>query len=594
MKSKYRTEPSDSTSLPTGIPYIIGNEVAERFSFYGMKAILVIFMTQHLRTATGQSDVMGHEEATAYYHLFVSTVYFFPLLGALISDVWLGKYRTIIFLSIVYCAGHFALAIRETRDGLAIGLVLIALGSGGIKPCVTAHVGDQFGSGNRHWLANIYGWFYVSINVGAFTSMIATPVLLNLYGPNVAFGVPGILMVIATIFFWAGRNRFVHVPAGGWGAIREAFSRDGLVALFNIGIIFTFVAVFFSLYDQSGSAWVLQATRMDRHLIFEWLPSQISAINPALILICVPLFDYVLYPALEPIFKMTALRRIGIGMVVIAVSFSIAALIESRITGGQVIKSPAADSASSLINLIDGESTVWVIDEEAEGGPEFVLRLRERSSWSIEQVVVNAPKETDLQTFEVLVGATKRVEAMESVGQLAQQPGGAWQVSFSARSAQYVAIRSEKSVDGLAIEEIQVIASEAAPPAGAHDDAAAVWPNVVATGKRPNIIWQLLAYIFLTAAEVMVSVTCLEFAYTQTPKKMKSIVMSMYLAAMAAGNGVTSLVNLFIQNEDGEVSLEGASYYWFFTKVVLVAAVVYVPVALLYRGRDYTIDEKEK
>ena len=125
----------------------------------------------------------------------------------------LGKYRTILWLSIVYCAGHLVLAMDETRNGLFWGLALIAVGSGGIKPCVSAHVGDQFSKSNAQLLERVFGWFYFSINLGAFTSTLLTPFLLESYGPTYAFGVPGVLMAIATLLFWMGRNKFVHIPA---------------------------------------------------------------------------------------------------------------------------------------------------------------------------------------------------------------------------------------------------------------------------------------------------------------------------------------------------------------------------------------------
>ena len=113
--------------------------------------ILVVFMTQYLMGRDGSLAVMGKADAMEYYHWFLSAVYFFPVLGALCSDVWLGKYRTILYVSLIYCLGHLALSLDETRLGLAVGLTLIAVGSGGIKPCVSANVGDQFGQSNRHF-----------------------------------------------------------------------------------------------------------------------------------------------------------------------------------------------------------------------------------------------------------------------------------------------------------------------------------------------------------------------------------------------------------------------------------------------------------
>ena len=118
-----------------------------------------------------------------------SAVYFTPLLGAIVADAFFGKYKTIVSLSVVYCLGHLALALDETRLGLAVGLTLIAIGAGGIKPCVSAHVGDQFGKSNGHLLTKIFGWFYFSINLGAFASQIMTPILLDRFGPHI-FGVP--------------------------------------------------------------------------------------------------------------------------------------------------------------------------------------------------------------------------------------------------------------------------------------------------------------------------------------------------------------------------------------------------------------------
>ena len=121
------------------------------------------------------------------------------------------------------------------------GLYLIALGSGGIKPCVSAHVGDQFGQSNSHWLTKVFGWFYISINVGAALSTLATPLLLEWYGPHWAFGVPGVLMALATFVFWQGRKVFVHIPPRGNEFIKEVFSPEGYLAVGKLFIIFLFV-----------------------------------------------------------------------------------------------------------------------------------------------------------------------------------------------------------------------------------------------------------------------------------------------------------------------------------------------------------------
>ena len=182
--------------MPSGIPHIIGNEAAERFSFYGMKGILAVFMTQYLHLLSNDpGTAMTEAAANENVHYFNTAVYATPFIGALLADVFFGKYRIIVWLSIVYCMGHAALAFMGVQGEAAWwlfgGLALISMGSGGIKPCVSAHVGDQFGKSNSRLLTNIFNIFYFSINLGAFIAMLLTPWLLKWYGPHLAFGIPG-------------------------------------------------------------------------------------------------------------------------------------------------------------------------------------------------------------------------------------------------------------------------------------------------------------------------------------------------------------------------------------------------------------------
>ena len=444
-RHKYLTAPVPSTRMPAGIPYIVANEAAERFSFYGMRGILTIFMVEYLRASDGTLAPMSAGDAKTWFHTFLFAVYFLPILGALVSDGLLGKYRTILSLSVVYCLGHLALAIDDTRAGLFAGLGLISIGSGGIKPCVSAHVGDQFGQSNQHLISKVFGWFYFAINFGSFISTLLTPWLMKRFGPHVAFGVPGVLMLLATVFFWLGRNKFVHIPPGGWRFLREAFSAEGLRAVLKLLSIYVFVAVFFALYDQSGSAWVLQAQHMDRHWMgVDWDAPQVQAINPILILLYIPLFSYVIYPLIDLVFSLTPLRKITIGMFLTALAFVVSAKIEAKIQGG----------------------------------------------------------------------------------------------------------------------------------------------------LTPSIAWQLLAYAILTAAEVMVSITCLEFSYTQAPRKMKSVIMAMYLLSISLGNAFTAMVNWLIQNPDGSSKLAGADYYWFFAGLMAATAVLFIFVAMGYREQTYIQEEQ--
>jgi POT family proton-dependent oligopeptide transporter len=197
--------------MPRQIPYIIANEGCERFSFYGMRNILTPFLITTLLMFLPEDMRTG--EAKHVFHTFVIGVYFFPLLGGWLADRYFGKYNTVFWLSLVYCLGHACLAIFEDNvNGFYFGLFLIALGSGGIKPLVASFVGDQFDHTNKDKAKVVFDAFYWIINFGSFFASLLMPLLLRDYGPAWAFGVPGILMFIATMVFWSGKKKYVHVP----------------------------------------------------------------------------------------------------------------------------------------------------------------------------------------------------------------------------------------------------------------------------------------------------------------------------------------------------------------------------------------------
>jgi POT family proton-dependent oligopeptide transporter len=439
------TAPLPTKKMPSSIPYILTNEATERFAFYGMSAILVVFMTNYLMSRTGALAVMSGDSAKEWFHWFTAAVYFISILGAIISDVWLGKFKTIIRFSLVYCVGFLVLALDHTRLGLAGGLILIAIGAGVIKPCVSANVGDQFGPSNKHLIERVYSWFYFSINVGAGISQWLCPILLDKYGPLVGFGVPAVSMAIAVAAYWLGRRRLVDIPPAGKLDWAESLDREQGIALGKLCIIFVFVSMFFALFYQSQSAWVLQAQKMDlKWLSVKWLPAQMQAANSLLVVIMIPLFSYWIYPALNRVWTLTPLRKIGIGMFVTA--------------GGFLVP-------------------IWI--------------------------------ETQIQK-----------------------------------------------------------------------------------GGQPSIGWQVLAYVFLTAAEILVSIPALEFAYTQAPKKMKSLIQSIYLLSISLGNVFSAVVNHVIKNPDGTSKLPGASYYWFFAIAMAATAVLFIPLARWYKQkREYIQDE---
>ena len=163
---------------PKSVPFIIGNEAAERFSFYGMRSILATFLVAQFfnPTLNPAMQTVAQAQANEQTHFFVFLAYTMPFIGAILADWFFGKYKVILYVSIIYCVGHLFLALFDKDlTWFKYGLILIAMGAGGIKSCVSANVGDQFDKTNQSLLSKVYGWFYFSINAGSMLATIAIP-----------------------------------------------------------------------------------------------------------------------------------------------------------------------------------------------------------------------------------------------------------------------------------------------------------------------------------------------------------------------------------------------------------------------------------
>lgn len=448
--------------FPGAIKYIMWNEAAERFTFYGMKAILTTYLVTQFFNPTGSAAI--NDAATAHAnedtHLFITLAYAASVIGAFTADWFLGKYRTILYLSIVYSLGIFCQSVFAYNYPLFMtGLYTIALGSGGIKPCVSANVGDQFDDTNRHLIEKAFSLFYFCINFGSFFSTLLIPVIFKEYGARIAFGIPGILMTIAIIVFIAGNRRYVKVRPGGYprenfvvislyalvgflrgkkgdrsflDIARDKYSSDavdGIAAVWRILGVFAFIPVFWALYDQNSSEWVLQATHLDLTIAgVTLLAQQVQAVNPVLILALIPVFTFIVFPGLaRKNIHVSPLAKIGAGLIFTMLAFVVVYTIQLRIDAG----------------------------------------------------------------------------------------------------------------------------------------------------ARPNVAWQMLAYLILTIGEVLISITGLEYAYAQSPAKMKSTVMAFWLLTVAAGNYFVSLINKNIASGGVLSSLHGAAYYRFFIIVIAVTTALY-------------------
>ena len=459
--------------MPKAIPYIIGNEAAERFSFYGIRSVMsTFFVAQFFNPAMNPmlQDV-AEAKSNEMVHLFVTLAYFMPLVGGIMADWFFGKYKLILYVSISYAIGNLLLALSTHNiTFFSIGLIVIAIAAGGIKSCVSANVGDQFDKSNEHLLSKMYGWFYFAINTGSVGSTILIPIVYNKYGAELAFGIPGILMCLATLIFWMGRKKYIRVPPSGikkenfmsitcyailqmfsnpngmgvWEAVSKKFTKDsidGVKAVYRILMIFSFTPIFWAMWDQNLSEWVLQAKKLDLNFFgYQLYAEQIQTFNPILLISMIPVMTYVVFPLCEKLgFKVTPLRKIGAGLLLTAITFIIIAFLQESIDKG-------------------GHPTVW---------------------------------------------------------------------------------------------------------------------------------WQILAYLGLSIAEILVSITYLEYAYTHSPKSMKSTMSALYLLTISVGNYFDSLVNKSIVNNGFFAQYTGAKYYWLFIGIIMAFFILYIFVAKRLPEKSY-------
>ncbi len=469
--------------FPKSVPFIIGNEAAERFSFYGMRSILTVFLVKQFFNPSGNAAFAQQADAHAnkLNHLFVMVAYALPFVGGMVADWFTGKYKLILYISMVYCLGHLLLSMLDTSlTGFEFGLFVVAIGAGGIKSCVSANVGDQFDASNQDLLSKIYGWFYFSINAGSMASTVAIPWTYKNFGPQWAFGVPGILMGIATLIFFLGRKRYVKVPPQGVNRNNLVFITfyalthlsqkkpgetildiakaaydpekvEGMKAVYRVMAVFFFALAFWAVWDQCLSEWTLYAAKSDLTISlgftsFTMYPGQVSTVNTIFLMLFIVIFNYGIYPWFEKIgLKPTPLRRLGTGLALTALSFVV--------------------------------------------------------------------------------------------------------IAFTHNSIEH--------------------------------------------GGTPSIWWQILAFMILSAAEVLVSITGLEYAYTHSPKSMKSTMTGIWFLVVSFGNLITALVNGFIENGGWWArNLKGANYEWFFVAFIMVFFIVFLFVSPRLKEHNY-IDNPE-
>jgi POT family proton-dependent oligopeptide transporter len=646
--SENHAAPLRDDRMPPGVPYIVGNEGAERFSFYGMKAILKIYLialfVRFVDESSVSSDAMADAEArsTEIVHLFVAGVYAFPLIGAVISDRLLGKYRTILWVSLIYCAGHAVLAMAGRLGAMTeydaaemsmyLGLGLIAIGSGGIKPCVSANVGDQFTAANAHLVTRVFQVFYFIINYGSFFSTVLTPLLLRYCGAEVAFGVPGVLMGIATLVFWMGRHKFIRVPPSPGGRLGLF---DTLVTTLLFTPLFSLILGYFVLWEHhlaaareaaeqagtpfSGASGALVA---EYFAVYWWLSAAtIAALVVGLLLFrlrqnmqasdsFLPVLLYNLThqherPPGSSYFDVGRARfgdEAGDGppaVLKIMVVFSMVSVfwalfdqhastwVDQARQMALGLRVPAyfgywAFAATIFLSLFAG---VWLFRWLAN---DPIPRRITVAALSVTLALGAAAGLCDL------VGPPLGNVVTDASGQLVRER----MLDLDMHAAQlsalnplfvmiviptlnflvYMPLRAR----GIEIKPLQKMTVGMFLAAVAFGAAALLQSAIETAGVGVvHALWQIVPYFIMTVAEVLVSITGLEFAYTQAPRAMKSTIMGFWLFCVTLGN----LLVAFLAPMQKTLAL--SDFFWLFAALMAGAAVIFAVLARFYRGQSY-------
>uniref|UniRef100_A0A3P8U6D7 Solute carrier family 15 member 2 n=1 Tax=Amphiprion percula TaxID=161767 RepID=A0A3P8U6D7_AMPPE len=620
------------TNYPLSICFIVVNEFCERFSYYGMKALLTLYFVTYLH--------WDKDLSTAIYHAFGGLCYFTPILGALIADSWLGKFKTIIYLSIVYVIGHVVKSVgaiptvggRHVHIALSmLGLILIAFGTGGIKPCVAAFGGDQFEDEHVRERQKFFSIFYMSINAGSLLSTIITPILrgdVQCFGGDcyaLAFGVPAALMVVALVVFIAGSGMYKKNPLQGnillevcncvGFALRNRWYRSKheprrshwldwaeekyskrliqeIKMVLRVLVLYIPLPMFWALFDQQGSRWTLQATRMNMAFgdAFSIKPDQMQMLNALLILVFVPIFDLIIYPLVGLCrIKITPLRKMATGMIFAALAFGAATLVEISVVKTVVDPAPAKNSLLQVVNLAGGDASVKVLGTDLfpepipyfhdsptyetfplEGPAKYAYitvtslgadtecnqRFEEEEAYSL--ILFPGPAGTQCKLVEDYIMKNEDGNPLVrflntlpedlniTVGTVLFNVSSEYSVSPNQTVSQGVysdvtcCLKSGECyrldlglLDFGAIYTI--ILNEESGKIVAHKTEDVKANNV-------HIAWQIPQYALITAGEVMFSITGLEFSYSQAPANMKSVLQAGWLLTVAFGNVIVLIV----------------------------------------------------
>jgi proton-dependent oligopeptide transporter, POT family len=276
--------PGTLWSHPKGLYVLFFTEMWERFSYYGMRALLVYYMIKHL--------MFSHAHASQVYGLYTGLVYFAPFFGGLLADRILGQRRTVIIGAVLMAIGHFVMAFESL---FFPALALLVLGNGAFKPNISTQVGNLYPPGDPR-RDRAFSIFYVGINLGAFLAPLVCGTLGEVYGWHYGFGAAGVGMVVGLGIYLRGQQWLAldhHTRRNAPTGINTAAAPVGneRQRVLGLVVICFVVLLFWAAYEQQGNTialWVDADT--DRHILGWEVPATwFQSINPFLIFLFTPL-----------------------------------------------------------------------------------------------------------------------------------------------------------------------------------------------------------------------------------------------------------------------------------------------------------------
>lgn len=512
------------TGLPPQTKYIIGNEACERFCFYGMKAILLVYMTDVL--------LMSKNAALEIVHLFNAIIYILPLIGAWLADRFLGRYKTIFFISLFYCLGNAVLAtsdlaadIESKQMILFCGLFIIAIGTGGIKPCVSAFVGDQAGGFDSQTMTRIYSAFYWSINFGSFFSMLIIPFVRDNWGYGIAFAIPGVFMALSTLVFWLGRRTYKHKSPAQPEFLSILFCRLCKGAQ--------------EACKRFGGSKVAATTSTAIHI------AAFIVIAPIIITLA-----SMAYNGAEKLAVLSGLNETQSNLcALLAVLLYSVAIILAGLKLAATFKLKNFFGTAGNMIFSPKEVTEQLYSEEERKGARNMFRIlvtfllvipfwslfdQTASSWLIQG---KSMKELSFSAFglDIKFGA----EQMQSLNPLLV-------MVLIPMLTLLVYPKVKKLAKPLVRMGIGIVL------AGLSFGIVAILQTILDSGVQLSILWQGVPYLVLTIAEILVSTTGLEYAYTAAGEKLKSIVSSFWSLTIAMGNVLVICITSIISGANTE------------------------------------------